>query len=70
MDDFHISETSYLNVPERDKNPSPAESVNSSISDLSTLPISSQRRRDYGVSFRFFNLFDLLTKINLLLISY
>lgn len=50
MDDFHISETSYLNVPERDKNASPAESVNSSISDLSTLPISSGRRRDYGVS--------------------
>jgi len=48
MDDFHISETSYLNVPDRDKNQSPAESVNSSISDLSTLPISSGRRRDYG----------------------
>ncbi|KAK4336980.1 hypothetical protein RND71_044170 [Anisodus tanguticus] len=48
MDDFHISETSYLNVPDRDKSLSPAESVNSSISDLSTLPISAPRRRDYG----------------------
>jgi hypothetical protein len=49
MDDLNMSETAYLNVPDRDKSPSPADSVNSSVSDLSTLPISG-RRRDYGVS--------------------
>ena len=68
MDDFNlnISETSYLNVPDRDKNPSEAESVNSSISDLSTLPISS-RRRDYGVSCFFFKL---IKTTNLIIIEF
>lgn len=50
MDDLNMSETAYLNVPDRDKSPSPADSLNSSVSDLSTMPMTSSRRRDYGVS--------------------
>lgn len=49
MDDLHLSETAYLNVPDRDKSPSPADSVHSSVSDISTLPIHGRRRDEHGV---------------------
>ena len=50
MDDLRLSETAYLNVPERDKSPSPGDSLSSSISDISTAPIHVSRRKVYGVS--------------------
>ncbi|XP_025016365.1 solute carrier family 2, facilitated glucose transporter member 1 isoform X1 [Tetranychus urticae] len=52
MDDLRLSETAYLNVPERDKSPSPADSVASSISDISTLPITGRRKEHGGVTSR------------------
>lgn len=52
MDDLRLSETAYLNVPERDKSPSPADSIASSVSDLSTLPIHGRHRETSGVSER------------------
>ena len=53
MDDMRLSEMAYLNVPDRDrdKSPSPADSMASSATDLSTLPMNlNQRRAQPGVS--------------------
>ncbi|XP_054160485.1 solute carrier family 2, facilitated glucose transporter member 1-like isoform X1 [Oppia nitens] len=48
MDDLRLSEMAYLNIPDRDrdKSPSPAESMASSTTDLSTLPMNLGQRRD------------------------
>lgn len=53
MDDLRLSEMAYLNVPDRDrdKSPSPADSVASSATDISTLPMTLGRRDESGVSF-------------------
>ena len=47
MDDMRLSEMAYLNVPnqDRDKSPSPADSMASSATDLSTLPMNLSQRR-------------------------
>jgi hypothetical protein len=53
MDDLGLSEMAYLNVPDkdRDKSPSPADSVTSSTTDISSLPMNLGRRREEsGVS--------------------
>jgi SP family facilitated glucose transporter-like MFS transporter 1 len=48
MDDLGLSEMAYLNVPDkdRDKSPSPADSLTSSATDISTLPMNLGRRRE------------------------
>ncbi|CAG2171972.1 unnamed protein product, partial [Oppiella nova] len=48
MDDLRLSEMAYLNIPDRDrdKSPSPADSMASSATDLSTLPMNLGQRRD------------------------
>lgn len=56
-----LSETAHLNVPDRDKSSSPGgngandESLHSSVSDISTLPIHTRRRQEQPVSVGIFS---------------